>query len=304
MTKWFTAMRDTLSHPVMHTIDSHWGVSSVYGCDSLFRYLNSLNDFGMPQVKYGYARQTDKKPTWDEKVLNLLFPIIKKNYNYELDITIDTVNKKKPRILFVGDSFIWSITKEMPLKDMLSDMEIWYYNSTVHKGFDLKQTKKENINSLVSILKSDYVVFYSCGHQWHKATFDFLEQTLADFGVTDSTTKHDREKVERALMRIEIEEDKEWSEKIRAYSITNVITLDEAYDIEVGNILNNDTLIKEAAVLDEEALFNYDVEQLVKEWRNNPKMMEYLKEKAAKKGKPLEDVILGDAKWVVKQKKK
>lgn len=304
MTKWFTAMRDTLSHPVMHTIDSHWGVSSVYGCDSLFRYLNSLNDFGMPQVKYGYARQTDKKPTWDEKVLNLLFPIIKKNYNYELDITVDTINKKKPRILFVGDSFIWSITKEMPLKDMLSDMEIWYYNSTVHKGFDLKQTKKENINSLVSILKSDYVVFYSCGHQWHKATFDFLEQTLADFGVTDSTTNHDREKVERALMRIEIEKDKEWSEKIRSYSITNDISLDEAYEIEVSNILNNDTLIKEAAVLDEEALFNYDVEQLVKEWRNNPKMMEYLKEKAAKKGKPLEDVILGDAKWVVKQKKK
>ena len=32
-------------------------------------------------------------------------------------------------------------------------------------------------------------------------------------------------------------------------------------------------------------------------------MMEYLKEKAAKKGKPLEDVILGDAKWVVKQRK-
>ena len=153
-------------------------------------------------------------------------------------------------------------------------------------------------------MKSDFVVFYSCGHQWHKATFDFLEQTLADFGATDSSTKHDREKVKKALMRIEIEKDKEWSEILRSYSITNGITLDEAYDIEVGNMLNDDTLIKEAAVLDEEALFNYDVEQLVKEWRNNPKMMEYLKEKAAKKGKPLEDVILGDAKWVVKQKKK
>ena len=258
----------------------------------------------MPQIRYGYAIQTDKKPTWDEKVLNLLFPVIKKNYNYKLDITIDSVNTRKPRILFVGDSFIWSITKEMPLKEMLSDMEIWYYNSTVHNGFDLKQTKKENINSLVSILKSDYVVFYSCGHQWHKATFNFLEETLADFGVTDSTTNHDREKVEKTLMRIEIDKDKDWSNMLKAYSVINNISIDEAYDIEINNIRNNDTLIKDGNNRDKEALFNYEVEQLVKEWRNNTQMMKYLKEKAAKKGKPLEDVIIGDARWVVRQRDK
>ena len=134
-------MRDTLSHPVMHTIDSHWGISSVYGCDSLLRYLNTLNNFGIPKVKYGQAVRTNKKPTWDEKVLNLLFPIINKNYNYKLDITVDTnENTRKPRILFVGDSFIWSITDHMPLKDILSDIEIWYYNSTVHNGFNLEKT--------------------------------------------------------------------------------------------------------------------------------------------------------------------
>ena len=303
MTKWFTAMRDTLSHPVMHTIDSHWGISSVYGCDSLFRYLNSLNNFNMPQVRYGYAIQTDKEPTWDENVLNLLFPIIKKNYNYRLNITVDTVNTRKPHILFIGDSFIWSINKEMPLRDMLSDIEIWYYNSTVHKGFDLKKYKKEDINSLVSILKSDYVVFYSCGHQWHKATFNFLEETLAEFGVTDSTTNHDREKVRKALIKVDIEKDKEWAEILKVYSATNNISIDEVYDIEVQNILNNEELIKDSTSIDEKAIFNYEVKQLIERWKNNPKMMGYLKEKANKKGQPLEKVILDDAKWVINQKK-
>lgn len=203
MTKWFTAMRDTLHHPVMHTIDNHWGISSVYGCDSLLRYLNSLNNFGIPQVEYGYAFKTNKKATYDEKILNLLFPVINKHYNYKLDITVDTnENTKKPRILFVGDSFIWSIRDEMPLKDILSDVEIWYYNSTSYKGFDFKKVDKENINRLESILKSDFVVFYSCGHQWHKVTYNFLEETLADFGVTDSTTNHDREKIKNVLTKI------------------------------------------------------------------------------------------------------
>ncbi len=303
MTEWFTAMRDTLSHPVMHTIDSHWGISSVYGCDSLFRYLNSLNDFGMPQVKYGYAIRTNKKPTWDEQVLNLLFPVIKKNYNYKLDITVDTIGSRKPRILFVGDSFIWSITNEMPLKDVLSDMEIWYYNSTVHKGFDLKKQKKEDINSLASILKSDYVVFYSCGHQWHKATFNFLEETLADFGVTDETTNHDREKVRRTLMQIDIEKDSIWNKILTSYSISNNINLNDVYQAEIDNIINGDSLIKDRFVFSDELLFDHKVEQIIESWKANPEMMKYLKDKARKKKKKLEEVILDDARWVVNQEK-
>ena len=302
MTKWFATMRDTLSHPVMHTIDSHWGISSVYGCDSLLRYLNTLNNFGIPKVKYGQAVRTNKKPTWDEKVLNLLFPVINKNYNYKLDITVDTnENTRKPRILFVGDSFIWSITDHMPLKDILSDIEIWYYNSTVHNGFNLEKTKKENINSLKSILKSDYVVFYSCGHQWHKVTYNFLEETLADFGVTNNTTNHDREKVRRTLIEIDIENDKEWNDKLKNYSINNNLSLEDVYKMEVENILNNNILIKDSINLNKDAIFNYEVEKLIQKWKNNPSMMDYLKKKAIKKDQPLEQVIIDDAQWYIRK---
>ena len=305
MTKWFKAMRDTASHPVMHTVDSHWGVGAVYGCDSLFKYLNSLNDYGMPKVYYGDAIDIGKEPTHDEKVLNLLFPIRKKNSNYRLDITVKSdENTEKPRILFVGDSFIWSITNQMPLKEILSDMEIWYYNSTVHKGFKLEATKKENINPLLSILRSDYVVFYSCGHQWHKATYKFLEETLADFGVTDSTTNHDREKVKKVLMQIEIENDSIWNNTLKTYALSNDISIDEAYNIEIDNILNNKDLIKDNFIIDEKMLFDHEVNLLIEKWRANPEMMEYLKDKAAKKNKPLEDVILGDARWVIRQNNK
>lgn len=305
MTKWFQIMRDTASHPIMHTIDSHWGVSAVYGCDSVFKYLNSFNDFGMPKVKYGKAYDIGKKPTYDEKVLNLLFPIKKKNSNYKLDVTVEsTSDSKKARVLFVGDSFIWAITNQMPLKDILSDVEVWYYNSTVYQGFKLKQTKKENINSLASILKSDFVVFYSCGHQWHNISYKFLEETLADFGVTDSTTNHDRDKVKRILLRVEMENDSIWNNKLLSHSLTNGIGIEEVYEMEINNVMNGDTLLRDIIVIDEKAMFEYEVEKLIESWRNNPEMMKYLEEKARKKGRPLEDVIVGDARWVLNQKKK
>ncbi|MBQ3595708.1 MAG: hypothetical protein II981_09915 [Bacteroidales bacterium] len=305
MTKWFKTMRDTASHPVMHTVDSHWGVGAAYGCDSLFKYLDSLNDFGMPKISYGDAIDIGKEPTHDESVLNLLFPIRKKNSNYRLDIKVECdENTRKPRVLFVGDSFIWSITKQMPLKEILSDMEIWYYNSTVHKGFKLESTKKENIDPLLNILKNDYVVFYSCGHQWHKATYNFLEETLAELGVKDSTTNHDREKVRRKLLQIDIENDSVWNNTLKTYAFTNNISLEEVYMTEVDNIVNNDTLIRDSFLINEKTLFDFEVHELIKKWRNNPEMMKYLEDKAAKKNKPLEEVILGDAKWVIKQNKK
>ena len=104
-----------------------------------------------------------------------------------------------------------------------------------------------------SILKSDYVVFYSCGHQWHEGTYNFLEETLAEFGVTDSTTNHDREKVKR---------------------------------------------------ITEGQNFEQEVEELIESWRRNPKMMKFLEDKAKKKEKPLDVVMVEDARWVLKKNKK
>lgn len=305
MTQWFKAMRDTISHPIMQTIDSHWGVSAVYGCDSLLKYLNSLNDFGIPEIKYGKAIKTNKKPSYEEKVLNMIFPIIKKNYNYKMDIKVmNNENTKKPRILFVGDSFIWAINDYLPLQDILSDIEIWYYNSTVHQGFNLNKKKKQDINALQSILKSDYVVFYSCGHQWHEGTYNFLEETLNEFGVTDSTTNHDREKVKKLLLRIEIENDSVWNNTLLSYSLSNGIGIEDVYEVEINNVINGNTLLKDIIEIDEESIFEYEVEKLIDSWRKNPKMMKSLEDKAMKKGKPLEVVIVEDARWVIKKNKK
>lgn len=301
MTKWYKSMRDTMDIQIFPTIDTHWEYSSVYGYDSLFKYMNSLNNFGIPKIKYGYPVKGKKIRTYDEGLLNLIFGVINKNHEYHLDVTIDNDDStRKPRVLFVGDSFIWALGRHLPWKDLLEDVEIWYYNSTVYKGFDLEKTDKKSINSLLSILKSDYVIFYSSGHQWHRASYDFAEEALSYFGVNDDKS---REKLNRTLLQIDIEKDTAWNNKLNYFSISNGITLQEAYDIEIDNIINNNILIKDKVVVDNEAIFNHEVEKLILKWKNNPEAMQRLKEKAAKKGKPLEEVIIEDAQWVIRQQK-
>ena len=105
-------------------------------------------------------------------------------------------------------------------------------------------------------------------------------------------------------MRIEIENDSVWNNKLLSYSLSNGIGIEDVYEVEINNVINGNTLLKDIIEIDEESIFEYEVEKLIDSWRKNPKMMKSLEDKAMKKGKPLEVVIVEDARWVIKKNKK
>ena len=200
MTRWFKTMRDTLPYPIFPNMDMHWQFTSVYGYDSLFRFMNSLNDFGIPKIKYGKPYPIDDEIQNDEKTLNLMFPIKDKNTDYKLDVEIECdENCNKPKILFISDSFIWALDKHFPWEELMSDVEIWFYNSSVFKGFDRKSYKKKDINILRDILRADYVVFFTSGHQWYRATYNFVEEALLALCVSDDMMKSEAARIADSL---------------------------------------------------------------------------------------------------------
>lgn len=302
MTKWFKEMRDTIDYPLFPTIDTHWGFSSVYAFDSLFRFMNSLNDFGMPTISYGEPVESSTNMTFDEGLLNLIFPVKNKNKEYDIDVQVKYgENHKKPRVLFIGDSFIWALLNRIPCKEIFEDVEIWYYNSTVHQNFKTKEVKKRDINSLASILKSDYVIFYSSGHQWHRATYKFLDQTLASFGINDSVREFTmNENVKKALIHNDIEKDKQWMDMLEIYSTINKMDINKVLNLETENVYHDRPYIKNSVTYDSEILFKNEVDKIIKNWRSNPESVERLKEKARIKGKDFEEVIVLEAEWFVR----
>jgi len=185
MTKWYQSMKDTASFPLFPKRDTHWRYSAVYGYDSLFSYMNSLNDFGIPDIHVDRLVKLDTVyPENDEKTLNLIFPIGNDSPKYRADITVDPGHK--PKVLFVGDSFIWDLETYMPWKEILEDVEIWFYNKSSFMGFEKDKHPITEIDRLQSILKADYVVWYSSGYQWGLASYDFVEDALLRLCVTDS----------------------------------------------------------------------------------------------------------------------
>ena len=189
MTDWFISMRDTASFPIFPKTDSHWRYSAIYGYDSLFRFINALDgEVKFPNIHIGppTAYESDKLEG-DEETLNLIFRIRGDKTKYKSDITVETdTTQRKPKVLFIGDSFIWSLGEFMPAREIMADREVWFYNNTAYVGFDNKTVSVKEIDRLSHILNADYVVFYSAGHQWWEATYGFAKDALLQLCVSDS----------------------------------------------------------------------------------------------------------------------
>ena len=189
MTEWFVSMRDTASVPLFPKTDSHWRYSAIYGYDSLFRFINSLDgEAKFPTLHIGppIAYESDKLEG-DEETLNLIFPIRGGRTKYKSEITVeDDSLHRKPKVLFVGDSFIWSMGEFMPARQIMADWEIWFYNNTATIASSNKTESVKDIDRLSRILNADYVVFYSAGHQWREATYGFTKDALLQLCVSDS----------------------------------------------------------------------------------------------------------------------
>ena len=185
MTKWYQSMKDTASYLLFPKRDTHWRYSAVYGYDSLFCYMNSLNDFGIPDIHIDRLVKLDTMyPENDELTLNLIFPIGNDSPKYRADITVDPSHK--PKVLFVGDSFIWDLETYMPWKEIMDYVEIWFYNKSAFLGFEKEKHPIGDINRLRSILNADYVVWYSSGYQWGLSSYGFVEDALLRLCVSDS----------------------------------------------------------------------------------------------------------------------
>ena len=189
MTDWFVSMKDTVSFPLFPKTDSHWRYSSIYGFDSLFRFINTLDgEAKFPNIHIGApVAYKSKEREGDEATLNLIFGIRGGKTKYKSDITVESdTTHRKPKVLFVGDSFINSLAEFMPIRDIMADREVWFYNNTAFEGFDNKTENLADINRLSRLFNADYVVFYSAGHQWREATYGFAKDALLQLCVSDS----------------------------------------------------------------------------------------------------------------------
>ncbi len=191
MTGWFKQMKDTVNYPLIPQTGAHWVFPAVYAADSLFRFMGDIKGIELPHLKIGELHEGDNHGADNdlEKLLNLALPIRKRQgYSPTAEVTAESgPNSVKPKVLFIGNSFMWGIVNQVPMKDVFDEMEFWYYFSTAYTGDPLMPNGNVvDLNLLEKMLDFDYIVWFTTGNQLNKGTNGFANSAILTLGVDDS----------------------------------------------------------------------------------------------------------------------
>ena len=191
MTRWFEQVKDTVSYPLIPQTGAHWVFPAVYAADSLFRFMGDLKGVELSKLHIGTLHESDNHGADNdlEKLLNLSLPIRKRNgYSPTAEVTAESgQNVVKPKVLFIGNSFMWGIANQVPMREVFGDVEFWYYFSTAYTGNPLEPTGAVvDYNLLEKLLDFDYIVWFTTGNQLNKGTNGFANTAILTLGVDDS----------------------------------------------------------------------------------------------------------------------
>lgn len=369
MTEMFIKMKDTVDYLLMPSKGAHWNNTCVYGVDTLLRVMETLKNEKLAEFSYGDVIPSYRHLNAESDIegyMNLLWkrPIPKKFKTKErqFEIVKDSATVM-PNVLFVGNSYLFQVYDYVPVEDIFSNMNHWYYNHTSYSGFKRKYAKITEIDRLQTLLLSDYVVWFADGCQIYKTSYGFVEDAIFRLCITDARAKEVRdivadsifnvkisqlrktnsvidsaglmkesksqaftevknnpekyfvelqgdgiptsrnERVEKIIVNKQINNDPDWRAKLESYSVINNITFEKAVSIEMENINKNKLLIRDMNlhIINKEQ-FDILVNQVVEEIYAKPNLMESIKGKAVKHNKTLEQAVIDDAKWMVKQR--
>lgn len=199
MTRWFQKIKDTVDYPLIPQAGAHWIFTSVYAVDSLSRLMGELKGVTLPKIRIGEAyeiRQRDHDYDNDlEQLLNLTFAL-RHQYGYcprcKVEVEPDSASVK-PKVLFVGNSFFWSMAHFVPMTQMFDEMEFWYYFSTIY-GDDLQpRMSVAEADVLEKLLHFDHVVWFTTGNQMNKGTSGFANALVLNLCVSKKHIDETRE---------------------------------------------------------------------------------------------------------------
>ena len=164
MTSWFQALKeaDTLPYSLISQTGAHWGFSSVLAADSLLRFMETLKGEHLPQLALGPFHESADSTQNDDHDLEMNLNLMREMRHpydrlYDAEVTVVTGSTiRKPKVLFIGNSYLWRMHYYIPFEELFEWSEFWFYNSTAYSGPGYAdQTPVADLDIIEKILDAD-----------------------------------------------------------------------------------------------------------------------------------------------------
>lgn len=318
LTALFFTYKDTALFEPFSQTGTHWSnIASVYAADTIFKTFEKLSNLGMSKLDISapYIDATRSPDNDLELLLNLKRPI-KQLDNYYVDVNpIKDSTTYLPKMITVGDSHFWNITYSVPLKEIFSSFPYWYYGNTIY--FDYTHETVDDVDVHSEFIQSDYILLLYTSRQAYSLGSDVLAKALISLCIDNEELDV---KIENIVTKMDA--DSVWRENIRQKAIKNNMAYEEAaykdalflingnpykyfteLDVDIPSVRNrdNDLFFK---LYNESQKPQDEIDPVVKimnDMRRSKEWMDNLKEKAKARNQPVEEVMMQDAKWLLRQ---
>ncbi|MBP6872799.1 MAG: hypothetical protein KBC43_12390 [Bacteroidales bacterium] len=289
--QYFLELKDTSRYPLFPAYGTHWSVYGMkFAADSLLRLIGKRRNLDLTDVRLtGIETSTLPRDTDDDvlKTMNLLCPMQGEELAYPL-LAFDTLNPgEKPMVLVVADSYYWNIFNTRIPKYIFANEAFWYFNALVYPDHYNRPTFTKDLDLKAEIEKQDIIFLMITERFVHKFDWRFTDQLYelyAPQGLSDPVY----DKINN-IMTVE-----EWFEKMITKAGYKHATLEEIL-IDEGKYLYH---MSDTAGF----MIRYGEEYFRKMISGDRKWMGHIEEKAARRGIPVEDMLVEDALFVFKEK--
>lgn len=186
---WFLSMKDRRKELLYSKQGIHWTVyGSLLAADSLISYVEKKRNIHMPHIYWTKTDTSSRARETDDdiyKALNLILPITRETFTYPDVKFSDDSTKTKPKVIYIGDSFISNFIHDRLMEHTNSDWEYWFYFNVVayqNSGDDPATWRHiEDYDWMDKIKHTDCILIMYTSHNLFQLGNGFIERTYDYF---------------------------------------------------------------------------------------------------------------------------
>ena len=225
---YFRSIKDQVVYPLYTKAGTHWAASTIpWVADSILRKMEDLTRYDLPSAQLVDTCVTTDYYIMDKELegqMNLLFPLPKSPLPNPTFIYTDTLDKDRPGLLIVGDSYSNQLVYS-GFGKVFDHWDLWMYNKDVYSSrprYKWVELKKE-LDAANMLYEADVVMAVFTAPMYYNYMFGFPKtvQQIYNTGFVDD---------DEALLTIVdmIKHDSTWYQGVVDQAEKRNITVDQS----------------------------------------------------------------------------